>query len=218
MAGSTTAPSSLSVPTAHGLSDERVGDVLASTVGISGVACGRSTTGSGFALASDLIVTSAHVILGIDDIRVHTFDGIETGAVPVAFDPVADLAILRLDGLELEPLAISLEADAGDIGMLVGWERAPFPDPTPYRIDKPVTVRIEEVGSDTRIERPAWLLAANVDIGDSGAALVDSDGAVIGVAFAASTEGVGVGYAVRASEVDALFAGGLDSNLSIPDC
>ena len=40
----------------------------------------------------------------------------------------------------------------------------------------------------------------------------------MGVAYAASRQGSGVGYAVRASEVDALIDRGLDGNLVIPDC
>ena len=214
----TTIESVLGVPDDHGLDDDLVADVLASTVGVSGVACGRTATGSGFALASDLIVTNAHVILGIDDIRIHTFDGGEVGAEAVAFDPVADLALLQVADVDFAPLPLSFAAGAGDVGMLVGWERAPFPDPTPYRIERPVTVRIEAVADTERIERPAWQLAAEVDIGDSGAALVDDNGDVIGVAFAASTEGGAVGYAVRATEVDALLAAGLDPNLIIPGC
>jgi S1-C subfamily serine protease len=102
--------------------------------------------------------------------------------------------------------------------MLVGWEAGSIADPTPYRVQRRVTVRIETVGGDTRVERPAWLLAADVEPGDSGAALIDRTGEVIGVAFATSTAGPGVGYAVRSSAIDALLAAGLDPNLSVPPC
>ena len=206
------------VPADHGLSDTMLERVLASTVGVAGVACGRLASGSGFALTEELLVTNAHVILGIDEIRVHTFDGRELVGTPVAFDPDNDLAILEAPGADLAPLPLTDNAPEGSTGVVVGWETGPFADPTPYRVDRRVTVRIERVGGEERVERPAWLVAAEIDVGDSGAALIDRTGEVIGVAFATSTEGEGVGYAVRSSAIDDLVAAGLDENLTIPDC
>jgi len=213
-----TAPVPTGIPDDFELSEELAARVLSSTVGISGVACGRLANGSGFAIADDLIVTSAHVLLGVDEVRVSTFDGRELIGIPVAFDPDADLAILEVTDAALAPLTLAAETAEGTTGMLVGWEPGPFADPTPFRIERRVTVRIETVGGTDRVERRAWLLAAEVDSGDSGAALVDGAGEVIGVAFAASTEDAGVAYAVRASEVDALISRGLDPNLTIPGC
>jgi S1-C subfamily serine protease len=213
------APSaSAGIPEEHGLSETMLARVIQSTVGIDGVACGRLASGSGFALTDQLVVTDAHVIVGIDDIRVHTFDGRELSGVPVAYDPVADLAILEVRGAGLAPLPLTDTAEPGSTGVVVGWESGPMPDPTPYRVERRVTVRIEAVGSDQRVERPAWLVAAEIDVGDSGAALIDRTGEVIGVAFATSTEGEGVGYAVRSTAIDDLLAAGLDANLTIPPC
>jgi len=215
---STTIPDPGTIPDEHGLSDALAARVIASTVGIDGVACGRLASGSGFALTDTLIVTNAHVILGIEEIRVHTLDGRELIGVPVAFDPDADLTILEVPDADLEPLPLTNNAPEGSTGMLVGWESGPSADPTPYRVDRRVTVRIETVGGTERIERPAWLVAADVDVGDSGAPLIDRTGEVIGVAFATSTEGGGVGYAVRSSAIEDLLARGLDDNLTIPPC
>ncbi|MEZ5244280.1 MAG: trypsin-like peptidase domain-containing protein [Acidimicrobiales bacterium] len=207
------------VPDDHGLSDATLARVLRSTVGIDGVACGRRASGSGFALTDHLVVTDAHVIVGIDENQVHTFDGRALAGIPVAFDPVADLAILDVSGAALAPLPLSDDAEPGSTGVVVGWESGPpGPDPTPYRVERRVTVRIEAVGTDERVERPAWLVAADIEVGDSGAALIDPTGEVIGVAFATSTQGEGVGYAVRSSAIEELLAAGLDANLTIPPC
>jgi S1-C subfamily serine protease len=206
------------VPSDHGLSDELVAEVLSSTVGVSGVTCGRLSSGSGFALSDTLVVTNAHVIVGIDEIRVHTFEGETLTGVPVAFDADRDLAILEVDGAEFVPLPIADQVNDGSIGLLVGWESAPFPNPTPYRIEKAVTVRILPVGGTEPVERPAYLLAAEVDTGDSGAALINQQGEVEGVVFATSVAGDGVGYAVRASALADVIAKGFDPNLTIPAC
>lgn len=211
-------PADEGVPADHGLDDETLATVLASTTAVDGVACGRLASGSGFAVTEDLVVTSAHVVVGIEEIRVHTFDGRMLTGTPVAFDPDADLAIVRVDDAGFTPLPLAADAAPGTTGVVVGWERGPFADPTPYRIQRRVTVRIERVGDTLRVERPAWLVAADIDVGDSGAALVDRTGEVIGVAFATSIAGEGVGYAVRSSAVGELLANGLDDNPVIPDC
>jgi S1-C subfamily serine protease len=202
----------------HGLSDELMAEILSATVGVSGVTCGRLLSGSGFALSATLVVTNAHVIIGIEEIRVHTFEGETLTGVPVAFDADRDLAILEVDGAGFVPLPIADHAPDGSTGLLVGWESALFPNPTPYRIEKAVTVRIVPVGGTEPVERPAYLLAAEVDIGDSGAALVNQQGEVEGVVFATSVAGDGVGYAVRSSAIADVIAKGFDPNLTIPAC
>lgn len=206
------------VPDDHGLPETLVAEVLASTVAVSGTACGRHGNGSGFAIASDLVVTGAHVVLGLDPIEVRTFDGRELTGSAVAFDPEADLAIVAVAGADLDPLPLAPTTADDTVGMLAGWHGGVAPDPTPFRIDRPVTVRIEAVATTERVDRPSWLLAADVDRGDSGGALVDQRGSVVGVAYASSRQGDGVGYAVRASEIEAVLARGFDPNLTVPDC
>lgn len=205
------------VPESDGLSDDLRDRIVASTVRVSGIACGRSSEGSGFAVADTLVVTNAHVIVGLDEPTVQLLDGTELSAVPVAFDPVADLAVLRVDGASFVPLPLGTAPDH-TVGAVFGWERGPVVEPTPFRIDRPVTVRIEAVGTSERIERKSWLLAAFIESGDSGAALVDHNGIVVGIAYATTIRGAGVAYAIRTSELEALIAGGLDDNPVIPGC
>jgi len=205
------------VPDDDGLDDATRQRVVASTARISGVACGRLSVGSAFAVADDLLATNAHVIVGVDEIRVDLPDGRTLTGQPAAFDAVADLALVRVDGAAFVPLPLGDAAD-DTVGALVGWEDDPRPDPTPFRIDRPVTVRIERVGASDRIERPSWLLAADVETGDSGGALVDADGTVVGIAYAATTRNAGVGYAVRATELQSLIAEGLPASVVVADC
>ena len=84
---------------------------------------------------------------------------------------------------------------------MLAWEAEGSPDPTPFRIDRPVTVLTDIVGGDERIERPSWLLAADTEVGDSGAALiaaVEGRTTAVGVAWGASRRGGGgVAYATR---------------------
>jgi len=205
------------IPTDDGLDPALRDEIAASTFRIVGIACGRTSEGSGFAVTDTLVATNAHVILGVDSPELELSDGERVATTPVAFDGDRDLALLRVDGTSFDPLPLG-PAEDKTVGAVFGWESGPEVDPTPFLIDRPVTVRIESVGSEVRIERKSWLLAADVEEGDSGAALVDQNGVVVGIAYATTTRGASVAYAVRASELTDLIAEGFDSTVTIPDC
>lgn len=204
-------------PDNDGLTADVRQDVARSTVRVTGIACGRTTEGSGFAVGSDLIATNAHVLVGLDTPTVELGDGTSLDGEIVAFNVIDDLALIRVRGTDFKPLPLG-PADDGTVGAVFGWEPGPTIDPTPFRIDRPVTVRIEAVASEERIERRSWLLAARIEAGDSGAALSDPTGTVVGVAYATTTRGSSVAYAVRAERLEALIAEALDPDLVVPDC
>lgn len=204
-------------PDNDGLTADVRDNVARSTVRVTGIACGRTTEGSGFAVGTDLIATNAHVLIGLDRPSVELGDGTSLDGEIVAFDVIDDLALVRVRAADFEPLPLG-PADDGTVGAVFGWEPGPTVDPTPFRIDRPVTVRIEAVASDERIERRSWLLAARIEAGDSGAALVDTTGAVVGIAYATTTRGSSVAYAVRTERLEALITEGLDADLVVPDC
>ncbi len=207
------------VPAHDGLSDSQRVAIVASTVRITGRSCGMAREGSGFAVGSDLVATSAHVLLGVDQPQVELADGRRIVGVPVAFDPVNDLAVMAVAGADLRPLELGTAPD-GTIGVLVGWRDKTGPEPTPFRIDRSVTVRIDVVAGDERVERNSWLVSAAVEPGDSGAALVDGKGVAVGVTFAATKRDDAVAYATRASQLQHLLEEMGDSSepVEIPDC
>ncbi len=204
-------------PPDDGLTDEVRGLAIESTVRVNGFACGQATEGSGFAIGADLIVTAAHVVVGTNGLDITTSSGLGFAAVPVLFDTVLDLAVLKVEGAEFVPLTLGTAVD-GTIGALIGWEHIAGPDPTPFRIERPIIVRITEVAGTSKVDRPSWLLAAEVDVGDSGAALIDSDGVVVGITFAATRRDVGVGYAVRATQLAEIIETDLSVEVEVADC
>ncbi len=204
-------------PLTDGLTTKTRDRLITSTVWVSGLACGREREGSGFAVEPDLIATAAHVIVGIDTITVTLVDGRILEAVPVLFDTIDDLALLRTAGADLTPLPLGGAPD-GTIGTLIGWRDDPRPDPTPFRIDRPVTVEITEVAGTDVVERPSWLLAANVESGDSGAALIDDRGVVVGIAYATTRRNAGVAYAVRATSLAEKLTNDLSAVAEVAGC
>ncbi len=213
------------VPDDHGLSEADLAAAVESSVRVSGPACrGIVREGSGFGVGDgDLVVTIAHLMVGMEEPEVELIDGRRLAAVPVAFDPANDLAVLRVPGAGLRPLPLSEAAPDGTLGAVLAWEEEGAPDPTPFRIDRPVTVRTEIVNGDELIERPSWLLAADTEVGDSGAALVaevDGQVSVVGVAWGASRRGGGgVAYATRSGALERLLASSdLDGPAELPGC
>ena len=213
------------VPADHGLPAAELAAAVESSVRVYGPACrGIVREGSGFAVADgDLVVTIAHLMVGMEEPTVELHDGRELAAVLVAFDPVNDLAVLRVEGAGLRPLPLSGAVPDGTVGAVLAWEAEGSPDPTPFRIDRPVTVRTEVVNGDERIERQSWLLAAQTEVGDSGAALVagvDGQTTAVGVAWGASRRGGGgVAYATRSGALEQLLSvSDLDQPAAVPGC
>lgn len=210
------------VPLETGLDPEMLATLVAeSTVRIVGPSCGRTQEGSGFAVADDVVATNAHVVATLDEIHVTTLDGRDLPGEVVAIDLVDDLALVRVPGAGFTPLELATDEDVpdGTTGALIGWEDDATPEPVPFRIDRPVTVRIEKVLDTERVQRPSWLVAADVESGDSGAALVDARGRVVGVAYATTRRNAGVAYATRAS-VLAEFLASSDTTVpvDVPGC
>ena len=105
---------------------------------VTGIACGSTTEGSGFAVGGDLIATNAHVLVGLDTPTIELGDGTSLAGDIVAFNVIDDLALIRVHGADFEPLPLG-PAEDGTVGAVFGWEPGPTVDPTPFRIDRPVT-------------------------------------------------------------------------------
>lgn len=182
-------------PPTSGLDQVVFDRVSRSTVKVTGEACDRIQQGSGFVVSDRLVVTNAHVVAGDRSVAVTPFQGQPLEAVVVAFDPNRDLAVLRVDGLRRVSLPIA-RAEVGMTGAVLG-----HPEGRPLRAAAArIEDRIDAVGRDIydrrRTEREVLVLAATLMPGDSGGALVNGDGHVVGVAFAVAPDQAGVAYAL----------------------
>jgi len=200
------APDTGPPPAAGGLSTERLAAVIASSVNIETRGCGGRYEGSGFTAAPDTVVTNAHVVAGAQEIRVRRPDGVVRAARVVVFDEDRDLAVLSVPDLGQAPLPIG-EAQVGAEGVVVGYpggQNRPRVAPARIRSESP-TVGYDIYDED-RVRRQVLYLAADLAPGDSGAALVSSDGAVVGVAFAIAPDRRTTAFAVDDSELRAVLA------------
>ncbi|MDP8936319.1 MAG: MarP family serine protease [Actinomycetota bacterium] len=180
--------------------------VAASTVKVSGTACGRVMQGSGFSPAPETIVTNAHVVAGVDRPQVRRPDGRVLNATVQVFDPDRDLAVLRVNGLGQAALPVD-SATVGDAGAVFGHPGGQNAlEVSPARVESRVNAMGRDLYNRTTTRRDIYILASDLAPGDSGGALVDTAGAVVGVAFAIAPDRSSTAYALTHTELAEVLA------------
>jgi len=174
---------------------------------------GRIPVGAGSAVvltADGFLLTSAHVVAGRGRSGRATFvDGREIGFRIVGADPLSDLALLRAeaDGLEAAVLGDAARLRVGQLVVAIG---------NPHGFAGSVTAGVISAlgrslparsGSVLRMIDNVIQTDAALNPGNSGGALVDSFGRVIGINTAVA--GVGLGLAVPINEATRKVIGAL---------
>ena len=171
------------------------------TVKIQSLGCGGIVTGSGFPVADGYIITNAHVVSGTRAHTVTTQDGRTLRASVVLFDPNRDVAILEVGGLSpIRPLPMAAGA-RGTQGAVVGYPGGGPETEGPAVIDGQVAANGRDIYNQNFVTRQIWILQADVRPGNSGGPLVDLQGNVLGVVFAASSSDPNQAYALTDGEV-----------------
>ena len=173
----------------------------ASTVKVVAVGCGQIQEGSGFLVAPGIVVTNAHVVAGIPHPSVEDANGLHPTTV-LLFDPSYDLAVMRVDGLDEQPLHLDPDQVARGVQAAV----LGYPDGGPFdAVPAGVLAEFEAQGRDIYGQgltlRNVYEIQALVRPGNSGGPLVQPDGEVIGVVFSRSTSNDNIGYALTSPGV-----------------
>jgi S1-C subfamily serine protease len=153
--------------------------------------------GSGVVITRDgFVLTSAHVIAGADGGSAAFADGREFDTELIGADALSDLAVVRVRGGDLTAATLG-DADRLRVGQLV------VAVGNPMGFAGSVTAGVvsalgrslpTRAGSATRIVENVIQTDAALNPGNSGGALVDAGGRVVGVNTAVA--GVGLGLAV----------------------
>jgi S1-C subfamily serine protease len=166
------------------------------TLRVTGTACGYGVEGSGWVAGRDLVVTNAHVVAGETATWVQLGgSGQQLPAEVVAFDARNDIAVMRVDGLDLAPLPVAA-ARPGEAAAVIG-----FPQNGPLDIEPARTGTTERVVSTDAydngpVERIVTSFRVYVRPGNSGGPAVNADGQVISTIFASRTDSNNSGYGV----------------------
>lgn len=164
-----------------------------------------SGSGTGFAITEDgFLVTNHHVVKGAAQIRVLTREGVVPATV-VKVDPANDLALLKVNG-RLAPLAVtsSRAVRLGSTVATVGFPNVGLQGFAP-KLAKGEIAALSGAQDDPRF----FQISVPIQPGNSGGALVDERGNVVGVVAsklaaqaALAASGVlpeNVNYAVRST-------------------
>jgi S1-C subfamily serine protease len=153
--------------------------------------------GSGVAISSDgYMLTSAHVVDGGHRVTTSFSDGRELGAEVVGADPLSDMAVVRAEARDLTPAQLG-DADELRVGQLV------VAIGSPMGLAGTVTAGVVSAlgrslptrsGSAGRLVENVIQTDAALNPGNSGGALADGLGRVVGINTAVA--GVGLGLAV----------------------
>lgn len=157
----------------------------------------ESSLGSGVIVdASGHVITNQHVIENASEIRVQLADGrIATPAV-VGSDPATDLALLRVDlpNLPVMTLGRSDDLRPGDVVLAIG---------NPFGLSQTVTQGIVSATGrgNPQLARFADFIQtdAAINFGNSGGALINADGELVGINTAVLAQSLGtegIGFAI----------------------
>lgn len=164
--------------------------------------CEMQMSGTGFLYDDGRIMTNAHVVAGADQVVVRRDgDTRQYRARVVLFDPRLDIAVLAINGFDGVPLSFAPEAGVGVQAVIPGFTGGRALSPDAARISEVIVARGHDIYGEGRVDREIYVLRANVAPGDSGAPLLDLDGRVLGVMFAAGTDLKEAGYALTANAV-----------------
>jgi S1-C subfamily serine protease len=167
-------------------------------------------SGSGFVITPDGFgLTSSHVVHGMDGGSATFADGSEHPFEIVGTDPLSDLAVLRIDarGLPATELGDARGLRVGQLVVAIG---------NPLGFGGSVTAGVVSAlgralpvraGSAMRVVENVIQTDAALNPGNSGGALADGAGRVVGVNTAVA--GVGLGLAVPIDEVTRRIVGAL---------
>ena len=159
---------------------------------------GERALGSGVIISSDgYILTNNHVVDNSKTIQVTLKDGRKLNAKVIGTDPQTDVALVKVDANNLEPitLADSDTAQVGDVVLAVG---------DPFGIGTTVTEGIISANHRARVasgeaDEDFIQTDAAINPGNSGGALVDVQGRLIGIntsILSRSGGNQGIGFAV----------------------
>jgi S1-C subfamily serine protease len=180
-----------------------------SLVKVEGEACRRGLEGSGFVFAPERVMTNAHVIAGVERPTVQVSGvGPRLRATVVVFDPARDVAVLAVPGLRAATLPFADGARDGSEIAVAGFPGDGPLTAVPGRVRSTITALGRDIYDDRPVTRDVVSLRAEVRPGNSGGPLLDAQGRVAGVVFAASTSDPETGYALSVEEVAPLVDAG----------
>lgn len=154
--------------------------------------------GSGVLMSQrGFILTNYHVIKKADEIIVALQDGRQYRSEIIGLDPETDLAVIKVQGehLPVVPINLAVPPQVGDVVLAIG---------NPYNLGQTITQGIISATGRNGLSsgyQDFLQTDAAINAGNSGGALIDTNGALIGINTAAfqiggESGGHGINFAI----------------------
>jgi serine protease Do len=154
--------------------------------------------GSGVIVSPDgYILTANHVVAGADEVKVKVGDKKEYTARIVGKDPPTDVAVLKIEAKDLPAITLADrdQIEVGDIVLAIG---------NPFGLSQTVTMGIVSALGRSGLRgfsqyQDFIQTDAPINEGNSGGALIDAEGRLIGIndaIFSTTGGNLGIGFAV----------------------
>ena len=159
--------------------------------------------GSGVIMSEEgHILTNNHVIAGADAIQVLLHDGRSANAIVIGTDPATDLAVLKIDLPDLRPFVLgdANAARVGDVVLAIG-----NPLGFGHSVTQGIVSALGRYGLQLNTYEDYIQTDAIIHLGNSGGALIDTRGRLLGIntliytannANRSATTGIGISLAI----------------------
>jgi S1-C subfamily serine protease len=173
-----------------------------STVRIEALGCGGVQAGSGWVAREGMVLTNAHVVSGTRSTQIVDTAGRHDATV-VYFDPDLDVAVLRTDGdLAGQPLSVASQlVGRGSEAVILGFPGGGEFHAEAAAIARQIDAKGLNIYGTRTITRSIYELQGRVVQGDSGGPVVQADGTVVGMTFAAAEDSTDIGYALTSPQL-----------------
>jgi S1-C subfamily serine protease len=153
--------------------------------------------GTAFFVQSHVAVTNAHVVAGATSVSVAG-----AKATVALFDPVNDIAILRVPSLNLVPMRfLGSVPMSGSSASIFGFPLDGSRTLSPSVISGQITAQSRDIYDQNLFNRTVLVLFANVQPGNSGSPVIVNQH-VAGVLFSKSLSQSSTAYAIPAATVE----------------
>ena len=160
-----------------------------SIVQVRGRACGLVKQGSAWVVADDLVATNVHVVAGQSATEAIIPGGGTLDARAVYVDGDTDVALMRIEGLDLPPLTLTDAPSTGQTVVLLGFPRGGGLKALVVTAAAPRTVLSPDAYGNGARPRSIVVTRGSLGPGSSGGPVVDDRGRVVAMIFGGSADG-----------------------------
>ena len=148
------------------------------------------------------VVTNRHVVCGADSLSVDLADGQRYAGTVHGLDTLTDLAIVKIEGTNLPAVQLGNSGTlrVGQLAVAIGSPLGTFTNSVTTGVISAMgrNIQVSDICAGGRTEALRNLIQTDAAInpGNSGGALVDNEGALIGINTAIAGDAEGIGFAI----------------------